>query len=354
MDPYQVLGVPNDASLDEIKRRYRELARKHHPDVNPGDAESESRFKDIGNAYSVLSDADKRAAYDARGTMPFPGFSTVDFGTGFRVSVGRGGGPFDSPFGMPFGVHFGGRQPSNSNVLVRVPMTLQELLTGKQIKLRFDRIISCDTCSGRGILNETCPDCNGTGEEPSDESEIPMTCRRCRGVGRTSDGGFCQSCSGTGVRADPVELTVSLPPGMNVAPHVIRGEGNRETGDASPGDVVIAASIRLPDGTKVTDINLITETSIDPAMFVVGGHVEMEGPFGEPVEFDVKEDARFTELVSIAGAGLPSSQGHPIRRSPLLVRLIPEWPDPMDERRREILRRYLDGSDAGGIPTDVE
>lgn len=354
MDPYEVLGVPRNASIEDIQRRYRQLAREHHPDVNPGDPGAEERFKDIGAAYAVLSNPERRAAHDARGVNPFPGFSTVDFGTGFRVSVGRGGGPFDSPFGTPFGVNFGGRRSSNSNVAVRVPMTLQDLLTGKQIRLGFDRITSCDACSGRGVLNETCPDCGGTGEEPSDDSEIPTTCRRCRGVGRTSDGGFCQPCSGTGVKADPVELTVSLPPGMNVAPHVIRGEGNREMSDAPPGDVVIAASIRLPDGTKVTGVNLITEVSIDPAMFVVGGHVEMDGPFGEPVEFDVKEDARFTELVSIAGAGLPSSQGRPIERGPLLVRLIPEWPDPMDERRKEMLRRYLDGSDVGGIPTDAE
>ena len=358
-DPYEVLGVPRDASLEDIKRRYRVLARKHHPDVNPEDPTSEDRFKEVSSAYGVLSDPDKRAAYDASrrgfsGTPfqgdPFPGFSTIDFGTGFRVSVGGRG----IPFGMPMDNPFVGRRTENPPLDVRVSMTLPELLTGKHFLLEFGRMVKCVACSGNGVLNETCPDCGGTGKEPSDESPIPTSCHRCRGLGRTSDGGICTRCSGNGIQEEQASVDVVLPPGMNAAPFVISGQGHRLRGDANPGDIVIRASIRLPDGSSVTGNKLIVEAEVDPAKFVVGGKVEITTPFGEPAEFVVRPDSDFREMAVIFGMGLPTSRGNPIERDTLLVKMIPTWPTDLGDDRRDLLRRYLELGDVGGIPEHPE
>lgn len=358
-DPYEVLGVPRDASLDDIKRRYRVLAREHHPDVNPEDPSAENRFKEMSSAYGVLSDPEKRARYDASRNGPsgipfqgdpFPGFSTIDFGTGFRVSVGRGG----IPFGMPMDNPFVGRRTGNPPLGVRVSMTLPEMLTGKHLLLEFGRMMKCMACSGNGVLNRPCPDCGGTGKEPSDESPIPMTCHRCRGLGRTSDGGICTKCSGNGVQEEQASVDVMLPPGMNTAPFVIPGKGHMLREDSDPGDIVIRASIRLPDGASVVGNKLIVEAEVDPAKFVVGGTVGITTPFGEPAEFMVRPDTDFREMVSIFGLGLPISQGNPTERDVLLVKMIPTWPTDLGDDRKDLLRRYLALEDVGGTPQHPE
>jgi molecular chaperone DnaJ len=242
-DYYKILGVSKDASQDEIKKAYRKLARKYHPDLNPGDKNAEEKFKEINEAYSVLGDPQKRAEYDRIGTSfeqfggfeRFKGFDfteTFDFGDIFSDIFGR---RFEEP-------HY----EKGEDILINVELSLEEAFSGVTKSINVSRSVICDLCSGSGAESyQTCQTCKGTGKVQTTKGffKISSTCPDCHGTGKKVIS-FCKKCGGNGRIVSVETLKVKIPSGVDNGSIVkLRGLGNSGTGGAPSGDLLIEISI---------------------------------------------------------------------------------------------------------------
>lgn len=241
-DYYQILGVSKDATQDEIKKAYRKLARKYHPDLNPGDKSAEEKFKEINEAYSVLGDPQKRAEYDRTGKtfeqFGFEGFKGFDFT-----------GAFD--FGDIFADIFGTRSAEphyekGEDVLIKLDLTLEEAFSGVTKPINISRNIICDSCGGTGAESyQTCQNCNGLGRIQSAKGffKISTTCPECRGSGRKVTTS-CRRCGGKGIIAAIDTLKVKIPAGVDNGSVVkLKGLGNPGRGGAPSGDLLIEITL---------------------------------------------------------------------------------------------------------------
>ncbi len=245
-DYYQVLGVNKDASQDDIKKAYRKLARKYHPDLNPKDKAAEEKFKEINEAYAVLSDQEKRAQYDRSGTT----FEQFAGAGGFKGFDSRGGG-FD--FSDIFGDIFGGRQGAEpfysrgEDLLMGVELTLEEAFKGVTRPITVTRAITCDKCGGSGAeSSQTCPKCKGTGQTQISRGFFKMAqaCPECGGTGRKITVA-CKKCGGRGATLHTETVKVKIPAGVDNGSIVkLRGMGNSGEGRGPAGDLLLEISIK--------------------------------------------------------------------------------------------------------------
>ncbi len=253
-DYYEVLGVTKNANAEEIKKAYRKLARKHHPDVNPGDKDAENRFKEISEAYAVLSDEKKKSEYDRFGhSGPGGGgydFSNFDFG-GFRSGgFDVGGFTYEDLFGDLFGR---GRRtgPSRGQDLsYSLKISFEDAYKGVEIPIMFDHLVACDRCSGKGSEpgsgSTTCPRCNGTGRERVSQGafQFAHACPQCNGSGKII-GKPCTKCAGQGNVSRQEKITVRIPAGVDTGSKVrVAGKGNAGTQGGPPGDLFIVLQVQ--------------------------------------------------------------------------------------------------------------
>ncbi len=241
-DYYAVLGVNKDASQDDIKKAFRKLARKYHPDLNPGDKKAEEKFKDLNEAYAVLGDAQKRAEYDKGGTAAFEGFEGGGFD--FRES-------FD--FGDIFGDIFGGRHAAGphygkgEDILMGMEMTLEDAYNGITRPISVTRASNCDACGGSGAEGyQTCDRCKGTGQSQASKGFFKMSqaCPECRGTGRKITAA-CRKCAGRGKVLMTDTVKVKIPAGVDNGSVVrLKGKGHAGEGGGPPGDLLIEISVR--------------------------------------------------------------------------------------------------------------
>jgi molecular chaperone DnaJ len=244
-DYYKILGISEGASQDDIKKAFRKLARKYHPDLNPGDKTSEEKFKELSEAYAVLSDTEKRAQYDSAGTT----YEQFGGGEGFRGF--SGGETFD--FSDIFGDILGSRAESvprharGSDILASVELTLEEAFTGLTRPISLKRTIQCDKCNGSGAeASQTCPACNGTGHVQTSKGFFKMaqTCQECRGTGKKITA-VCKKCAGRGEIFNTENLKVKIPAGVDNGSVVrLKGMGNAGTGRGPAGDLLLEISVR--------------------------------------------------------------------------------------------------------------
>lgn len=244
-DYYQILSVSKDASQDEIKKAYRKLARKYHPDLNPGNKAAEEKFKEINEAYAVLGDSQKRAEHDRAGTTfeqftDFKGFEGFDFSKTFN---------FGDIFGDVFGTKFddGRHYARGEDILARVELSLEEAFTGVTRPLSITRTIGCDACGGTGAeSSQTCPACKGTGKTQTSKGffKIAQTCTDCRGTGRKVTS-VCKKCSGRGKTVYTETLKVKIPAAVDNGSIVkLKGMGNAGTGGGTAGDLLLEITIK--------------------------------------------------------------------------------------------------------------
>lgn len=244
-DYYQILGVNKDASQDEIKKAYRRLARKYHPDLNPGNKAAEEKFKEINEAYAVVGDPQKRAEYDRAGTTfeQFPGFE------GFKGFDFRETFDFGDIFEDIFGTRFKAAEhyARGEDILMGVELTLEDAFTGVTRPISITRTINCDACHGTGAeSHQTCPSCKGTGKVQTSKGffKIAQTCHECGGTGRKITS-TCKKCSGRGKTVYTESVKVKIPAGVDNGSVVkLKGMGNAGIGGGPAGNLLLEITIK--------------------------------------------------------------------------------------------------------------
>ncbi len=357
-DYYEVLGVEKGASADEIKKAYRKAAMKYHPDRNPGNKEAEEKFKEVGEAYEVLSDDTKRQRYDQfgfAGVDPNYAAGGSGFGGGFDGFSGFSGfGDLGDIFGDLFGggARRGGQSGARrgENVMSRLDLTFEEAAFGCDKEVTVPRIENCPTCSGTGSADgvvETCSKCRGTGQERVVQSFMGMqmqsttTCSRCGGRGKIIKNP-CNTCKGKGKVRKNNKVTVKVPAGVNEGQSVrVRGEGSVGIGGAPNGDLLAEVRIKPHKLFKRQDYDVYCEVPISFAQAALGAEIEIPTLDGK-VTYTIPEGTQTGREFILRGKGIPLVN-NPKSRGDHHFSVVVETPTKLTNEQKELLRQF-DGS----------
>lgn len=357
---YEILGVSKSASQDEIKKAYRRLARQHHPDVNRDDPDAEAKFKDINEAYEVLSDPDKRRNYDtfgsAKGGPAFGGFE--DF-AGF-------GGNFDGPFGDIFDMFFGGWQNQGartrssakrgSDLSLELTIDFEEAVFGTDKEVEIARLVSCDACDGSGLKPgtspEACPDCRGAGEIRTEQRTVfgtfvrAATCPRCRGEGRIITDP-CPDCNGQGRKPIHEKVKVEIPAGVDSGVTLkLAGRGEAELRGGRPGDLYVMIHVNPHPVFERRGRDLFCQFPITFPQAALGA--ELQVPTLEGFEkVKVAPGTQTGTTFKLKGKGVPTLNGG--GRGDIIIQVVIETPKKLTEKQKELLEEFAreSGDDAG-------
>lgn len=357
-DYYEVLGVGKDASADDIKKAYRKMAMKYHPDRNPGDKTAEEKFKEVGEAYEVLSDADKKARYDQYGFAGVdPNFGAGAGGAGFDGFGGGFGGFGD--LGDIFGEFFGGgsrtRSSQNSprrgeNVMARLELTFEEAAFGCEKEVSAPRIENCSVCGGSGSADgavETCSRCRGTGQEHVVQNFMGMqmqsttTCSACGGRGKIIKTP-CNTCKGKGKVRRNHKVKVKVPAGVDAGQSVrVRGEGCVGSNGAANGDLLVEVSVKrhaifTRDGNDVLCTVPITFTQA-----ALGANIQVPTLDGT-MDYEIPEGTQTGKEFIIRDKGIPDVYNSRHRGAHRFT-VVVETPTKLTKEQKDLLRQ-LDGS----------
>ncbi len=365
-DYYEVLGVSRDADEAALKKAYRALAKKYHPDANPGDQAAAEKFKEASEAYAVLSDSEKRRQYDQFGHAAFEGGAggAGGFG-GFDFSGADMGDIFGDIFGDLFG---GGRSRGGrgngpmrgANVRTSVRITFEEAIFGCEKELTLNLKESCDKCGGSGAKSgtqpQTCPKCNGKGKimytQQSFFGQIQnvQTCPDCSGTGKIIKE-KCPDCYGTGFVTKRKTIKVTIPPGIDNG-QSLRDRGNGEPGQngGERGDLLVEIVVSPHPVFKRQDTSIYSTVPISFARAALGGPIRIKTVDGE-VEYEVKAGTQTDTRVRLKCKGVPSLRNRNVRGDHF-VTLVVQVPERMNEEQKEALRRFDDAMN--GIAPDGE
>lgn len=351
-DYYEVLGIDRGADEATIKKAYRQLAKKYHPDMNPGDKEAEKRFKEASEAYAVLSDPQKRAQYDQFGHAAFDqggggagGFSGFDFS-------GDMGDIFGDIFGDLFGS--GSRRRTNSgpmkgaNVRASVRITFSEAVFGCEKQLELNLKEECTSCHGTGAKPgtspETCPKCGGKGQVMFTQQSLfgtvqnVRTCPDCGGSGKIVKD-KCTGCGGTGYTTSRKKISVTIPAGIDDGQSIrIREKGEPGVNGGPRGDLLVEVSVQRHPIFQRQDMNIFSTAPITFAQAALGGDVRISTVDGDVI-YTVKPGTQTDTKVRLKGKGVPSLRNKSIRGDHY-VTLVVQVPTKLNEEAKEALRRF--------------
>jgi len=361
-DYYEVLGISRDADAKAVKSAYRKLAMKHHPDQNPGDAEAEAKFKEVGEAYSVLSDPDKRAAYDRMGHAAFANGSggAGPFGHGGHASAADFADIFEQVFGDAFGMgRRGGARRSGpargSDLRYDMEITLEDAFHGKDANIRVPTTVTCERCSGDGAEPgtgvTTCETCGGAGRIRRSQGFFTMeqTCPTCGGRGSYVETP-CQACDGVGQVRQMRELRVQIPAGVEDGMRIrLAGEGEAGARGGPRGDLYIFVSVRPHDIFERDGSNLYCRAAVPMVTAALGGAIDAPTIDGGKVQIKIPEGAQTGERMRLRQKGMVKLNGGGARGE-MYVELFVETPRKLTERQKEILREFCDISGDGCNP----
>ena len=357
-DYYEVLGLDKSADADAIKRAYRQLAKKYHPDLNPGNAEAEKNFKEVNEAYSILSDADKKAKYDQFGHAAFD--PTAGAGGGYGGGFGGGFGDFgdlgdifSSIFGGGFG---GGTQRRNGpqrgdDVGVRVTLTFEEAVFGCKKDVSYNRLHKCPACSGTGAETgtsaETCPDCRGAGQRVVNQRmggmtfQTKTTCEKCRGTGKYIKSP-CQKCRGTGLERENRKLTVTIPAGIDNGERIaLRGQGCEGKNGGPAGDLIIEVTVRSHNVFERDGANIYCEVPITVTEATLGAEIDIPTLEGT-VKHRIDEGTQPGTVFTLRGKGIPHVNDRQGRRGDLIITVNVEIPRGLSDKQKDALREFAE------------
>lgn len=347
-DYYEVLGVSRNATEDELKKAYRKLAKQYHPDLNPGDKAAEASFKEVNEAYAVLSDAEKRRTYDQYGHAGVDGQGFGGFnGGGFNIDL-------EDLFGSFFGGGFGGggRQKGGpqrgANLKYRMNLDFMEAAFGVERTININKEDVCDTCKGNGTRDGSTPDkcqtCQGTGQVNQRQQTMfgaVMTqrpCTVCGGRGTTVKDP-CPDCHGQGRRAKAKTLQVKVPAGINDGEMLtLRGEGEPGSGGGPYGDLYVEIHLRPHPVFQREGYNTFCEVPITFPQASLGSEVDIPTIDG-PYAFHLKEGTQPGELFTIRGKGIPYINRNNVRGDHQF-RVVLEVPRHLSEQQKEMLQQF--------------
>ena len=341
-DYYEVLGVSRSCGDEDLKKAYRKLALKYHPDRNPGDKEAEERFKEIGEAYQVLADPERRSRYDRFGHAAFEhgGFGGFDFGGGFEDIIGDLFGDF---FGTGRGRGGRTRARRGQDLQYQLEVTFEEAARGVEKTISIPRLTPCTTCNGSGAKPgtkpTTCQQCRGSGQIRFQQGffSIAKTCGSCNGHGAViSDP--CADCGGAGARRKKYTLSVRIPPGVDSGSRLkLRGEGETSGSGGQPGDLYVLIQVAEHplfhrDGTDV-----VCDVPVSLTQAALGTEVDVPTLDG-PRRLKVAAGTQSGHLFRLRGLGVPDLSGY--GRGDQVVRLVVETPRKLSARQRELLEEF--------------
>ncbi len=351
-DYYEVLGVDRGADDASIKKAYRQLAKKYHPDMNPGDAEAEKKFKEASEAYAVLSDPEKRKQYDQFGHAAFEGGGAGGFG-GFDFS----GADFSDIFGDIFGDFFGGGsrggRTSNgpmrgANLRTSVRISFSDAIFGVEKELDLNLKDICKTCNGSGAKPgtspETCHRCGGRGQIVTRHNSVfgtiqnTQVCPDCGGTGKTIKD-KCPDCGGSGYISGRKKIQVSIPAGIDNGQSVrIRDKGEPGVNGGPRGDLLVEVVVDRHPIFQRQDMNIYSTVPVSFAVAALGGEVLIDTVDGK-VAYDVKAGTQTDTRVRLRGKGVPSLRNKEIRGDHY-VTLVVQVPERLSNEAKELLRQF--------------
>ena len=359
-DYYEVLGVEKGASEDEIKKAYRKLAKANHPDLHPGDKECEERFKEINEAYEVLSDPDKRAKYDQFGHAAFDPSAGGPGGAGFGGFGGFGdifGGGFGDIFGDIFGGGFGGGQQQRSgprrgeNLRVRLNITFEEAAFGCEKEINVGRVEQCPDCKGTGCAPgttpEVCPDCKGTGSvrttqrTPFGMVQTSGACKKCGGRGKIIHQP-CPRCGGRGAVRKNQTIKVKIPAGIDDGQTLnLHGKGNAGLDGGPAGDLLITVFVKPHPLFERDGNSVLMEMPVSFAQAALGAEIEVPTIDGR-VKLTIPEGTQPGSVFRLRGKGIPYLQSKGGGRGDQFVTITVTVPKNMTAEQKERLRAYAE------------
>ncbi|WP_028485071.1 molecular chaperone DnaJ [Thioalkalivibrio sp. ALE17] len=350
-DYYEVLGVAKDASAADIKKAFRRLAMKYHPDRNPGDEEAEAKFKEARAAYDVLSDDQKRAAYDRYGHAGVDG-SAGGFGGGAGASSFSD--IFEDIFGDIFGGGGGGRGQRayrGSDLQYNLDLTLEEAVFGTEVKIRIPTTVSCEACDGSGAepgtSPETCPTCNGVGQVRIQQGffSVQQTCPRCEGSGKIVSSP-CKSCHGKGRVQEQNTLDVKIPAGVDSGDRIrLAGQGEAGMNGGPPGDLYVQVRVKPHKLFRREGSDLHCEVPVSFATAALGGELEVPSLDGR-VKLKVPAETQTGKQFRVSGKGVKSVHGGAV--GDLICRVVVETPINLTKEQKQLLRQFEESTQAGG------
>lgn len=348
-DYYEVLGVDKNASADQIKKAYRQMAKKYHPDINKDNPDAEEKFKEINEAYEVLGDAQKKQAYDQFG------HAGVDPNAGFGGGQGGGFGGFDMGdiFESFFGGGFGGGNSRRNgprkggDIHQSVTLTFTEAAFGTKKEISFLRVEECETCHGSGAKNGTeaitCPTCHGTGQvkttqrTPLGSFVTSRVCDACRGEGKIIKDP-CTVCNGQGRVKRRRTMTVDIPAGIDDGQTIsLRGEGDRGTRGGPAGDLLITVRIKRHELFTREGYNVLCEVPITFVQATLGCDIEVPTIDGK-IRYHIPEGTQTDTVFRLKNKGIPSLRGG--IRGDQMVKVVVEIPKNLSQKQKELLIQF--------------
>ncbi len=364
-DYYDLLGVTKSASADDLKKAYRKLAMKYHPDKNPGDKESEKKFKEINEAYDVLKDPDKKAAYDRYGHAAFEqgggqgGFNPGGFGGGFDFSGGFGGANFADIIDEVFGEFSGqGRRGQSqqrdaalrgNDIRYNLEITLEEAFTGLTSTLRFSAPCPCTSCNGSGAEGGAapvqCKTCHGRGKLRFQQGffTVERTCSACQGVGQSIDKP-CRPCSGTGRMKKERTIEVKIPAGVDEGTRIrLGGDGEAGLRGGPSGDLYVFIHIKPHRFFKRHEHDIACKVPIPMTTAALGGEVEVPSIEGAAVKIKIPAGTQSNHQFRLKGKGMSLLRS--TSRGDMYVETIVETPVNLTKRQKELLEEFEKGDE---------
>ncbi|GAN80559.1 molecular chaperone DnaJ [Acidocella aminolytica] len=346
LDYYAVLMVERSASADELKKAYRKLAMQHHPDRNPGDAKAEQKFKEINEAYDVLKDEDKRAAYDRYGHAAFENGGMGGGGAGF------GGFGFEGGLGDIFEQMFGGggrrgaeRTQTGADIKAAIEIDLTEAFTGTKANVRVSTRMACDACGGSGSADknataDNCSTCGGIGRVRAQQGffVVERTCPTCGGAGRVVRNP-CRVCSGVGTVPRERTLAVQIPAGVEDGTRIrLSGEGEAGPRGTAPGDLYVHVAIRPHPIFQRDGANIFCRVPLRMGQAALGGEVEVPSIDGTAAKVKIPAGTQSGDQFRLRGKGFSVLRS--TQRGDMYIQVAVETPQNLTKRQRELLEEF--------------